>query len=63
MHAEPIEPLLKEKDIMRILGVHRPWILYARKERGLPYFKLGGAVRYRRSEVEAWIDQQRGATE
>lgn len=30
------------------------------KEQGLPHYELGGALRYRASEVEAWLQQHRG---
>lgn len=31
----------------------------SRGKPGLPYYKMGGNVRYKRSEIEAWLESRR----
>ena len=59
----------KETDPMRALNDREVALLVGKSVqslrndrymgRGAPYFKVGGAVRYRRGEVLKWLDAQR----
>lgn len=54
----PIEPLLTAAQVSRILGV-RPKRVY---ELGIPTVRISEkSLRWRRSDLEAWIDRRRGA--
>lgn len=50
------DELLSIVQLAEYLGVHR-WTLYRWKKDGIgpTPIKVGGAFRYRRSEVEAWL--------
>lgn len=53
------EPLLGPRDLAARLGVPTSWV-YANAEAGrLPSFRLGKYLRFRASEVAAWLEQQR----
>ena len=53
------EPLQTAADVGELLGVTpRTVYLWARTGR-LPSFRVGGAVRFRRSEIEAWLQDHR----
>ncbi len=36
------------------------WFLYRATSRGMPYFRAGKALRFRLSEIEAWMKAQVG---
>ena len=61
---KPIEDLLNEHDVARITGMSvasvRRWRLF---NRGPKYIKLGAAVRYRPSDLAAWIDSRPASPE
>ncbi len=53
------ERLIDAKELAEILGVRPQWV-YARVDAGeLPGFRLGHYLRFRVSEVEAWLGRQR----
>jgi len=52
--------LLRAIDVAELLGISTNTALDWAESGQLPSFKLGGrAVRFRRSEIAAWIDSQR----
>lgn len=74
LDARPLEPRItqqhhKEIDPMRALNDREVALLVGKSVqslrndrymgRGAPYFKVGGAVRYRRGEVLKWLEAQR----
>ena len=54
------EPLLKVRDVARLLGLEMATVLDHFEAGDLPGFRLygrkGGPVRFRESEIEAWLD-------
>jgi excisionase family DNA binding protein len=55
------DALLTVAEVARWLGVAEGTLRYWRHvRRGPPSLTVGAAVRYRPSEVEAWLEQQRG---
>lgn len=58
------ERLLKASDVAELLGVSMGTVLDWWQEGKLPGFRLGGSVgspvRFRMSEIEAWLDSCRG---
>ena len=60
MHEELPEPLLRTEQVAELLNL-TPKALEAWRWRrmGPPWFKLRGAVRYRASELSAWLERQR----
>jgi excisionase family DNA binding protein len=54
------EPLATAREVAAILGVSPSTVLDWFEAGKLPGFKLGGrAVRFRPSEIEAWLEAQR----
>lgn len=58
------ERLLRAREVGEMLGVSVDWVLDRWQEGDLPGFKLGPSpqspVRFRLSEVEAWLEGHRG---
>ena len=52
-----VEPLITTRQLAELWCQTPRWVLRMVKERGLPHYELGGALRYRGSEVEAWLQQ------
>jgi predicted DNA-binding transcriptional regulator AlpA len=51
-----IDPLLDDRDLERLTGSKRStWQKRRLSGDGPPFIRLGRLVRYRRSEVEAWL--------
>jgi excisionase family DNA binding protein len=61
-----VERLLRAREVAEMLGVSMDWVLDRWQEGELPGFKLGGSpqspVRFRLSEVEAWLEAHRGGS-
>ena len=54
------EPLLGVKEVCELLRVP-PGTIYQLTHRGrIPHFKIANRLRFRRSEVLAWIEAHRG---
>ena len=61
--ADPRRALLTADDVARVLRVPRSTVYeYARRlHRPLPAMRIGRHLRFYRSEIEAWLLEQRGA--
>lgn len=53
------DPLLTKPQVAEALGVTERWVHRALGEGRLPYVKVGKLVRFRRSDVVAFIEAQR----
>lgn len=53
------EPLQTADDVAQMLGVAPRTVYLWARTGSLPHFRLGGAVRFRRSEIEQWLQGQR----
>lgn len=57
MHFEPLVTLDQLCDHLQM----KPrWVRYQITEHGLPHKRLGRSLRFRLSEVEAWLEEQQG---
>jgi excisionase family DNA binding protein len=57
-----IDKLLTTKEVARLTGLSTSTFEKARlksRGNGLSWYKIGGCIRYRRSEVEAWLESGR----
>ena len=56
------EPLLDVTEASKVLGVPRSWIYMSCEapEGDLPYFKIGRYLRFRESELLAYLETNRG---
>lgn len=52
------EPLLNVAEVARLMGMSEKWVYLHTDE--LPVIRVGRAFRFRRSEIEAWLDRQKG---
>ncbi len=53
------EPLLTPGEAARLLSVKTSWIYEAVRSRRLPHLKIGRHLRFLRSDLEAWVADQR----
>jgi len=53
-----VEPLLDSKTVASILGVHRQTVLRLARSGQLPGIRYARQWRFRRRDIEAWIDMQ-----
>jgi excisionase family DNA binding protein len=56
-----IEPLLTARELAALLGVSASTVLDWFETGRLPGFKLGRAVRFRETEIGAWLEEHRAA--
>jgi excisionase family DNA binding protein len=54
-----IEPLLTAAQLADLLGFSAATVVDWSERGELPSFKVGGRLRFRESEVEAWLEQRR----
>jgi excisionase family DNA binding protein len=54
-----IEPLLTARQLAEVLGYSPATIVDWAEAGKLPAFKLGGRLRFRESEILAWLDTKR----
>ena len=57
--APPGDELLTTRDLMDYLQISRTKVWEMVNKKGLPAFKLGGDYRYRRAEVDTWLEKFR----
>jgi predicted DNA-binding transcriptional regulator AlpA len=60
-HRREPEPLLKMRDLCDRYGFSERWFRYRIAE-GMPTHKWGGGLRFRASEVEAWMEDRHAAS-
>ena len=51
------DALLTADDVAELLRVTRGWVYAETRARRIPHVRLGRYVRYRRSAVEAWVNE------
>jgi predicted DNA-binding transcriptional regulator AlpA len=52
-----VDALLNQKQVAQILGMSEAWMEQCRfKKTGVPFIKIGRAVRYRLGDVQAFIN-------
>lgn len=54
----PAEPLLDTPAVAEQLGVSVSAVRKMIHQRRIPFLKVGKLVRFRRSEIEAWLDER-----
>ena len=52
--------LLIAREVAELLAVPESWVREATRDGRLPHLRLGRYRRYRREEIEAWLEEQRG---
>jgi excisionase family DNA binding protein len=54
-----IEELISPKELSRILKVSKPWPYVMVKRGLLPCYKMGKIIRFKSSDIEAYLEQSR----
>lgn len=54
-----VEPLVDAEAVSRLLGVRKQRVYSLAHDDGLPHYLVGRYMRFRVSEVEEWIQDQR----
>jgi excisionase family DNA binding protein len=54
------EPYITLAEAAAHLGVKRSW-LYNRQDLGIPKYRVGRTLRFRVSELDAWMESRRAA--
>jgi excisionase family DNA binding protein len=54
-----MEEYLSSKEVSRYLKVSKPWPYVMAKRGILPYHKMGKVIRFRRSDIETFLERSR----
>ena len=54
------EPFLTVRDVADLLKVSEKTVRRLQSRGDLPSFRVGTQVRFRRTDIEDWVDQQQG---
>ncbi|MGZ4400399.1 MAG: helix-turn-helix domain-containing protein [Gaiellaceae bacterium] len=53
-----MEPLLTAHQVAEILQVHVNWVWLAVRDNQIPHLRIGRTLRFRRDEIDGWLDRQ-----
>ena len=54
-----MEELISPKELSRLLKVSKPWPYIMVKRRLLPCYKMGKVIRFKLSDIEAYLERSR----
>ena len=54
-----MEELISPKELSSLLKVSKPWPYIMVKRGVLPYFKMGKVIRFKWSDIEAYLERSR----
>ena len=54
-----MEELISPKELSRLLKVSKPWPYIMVKRGFFPYYKMGKVIRFKWSDIEAYLEQSR----
>ena len=54
-----MEEFLSPKELSNFLKVSKPWPYIMVKRGLLPYYKMGGLIRFKRSDIEVYLERSR----
>ena len=57
--ADPVEGLLTIADVAEILKVSVPTVRRLQQQRKIPFVKVGGSIRFARSDVASYLAARR----
>jgi excisionase family DNA binding protein len=52
-----MENLLSRQQVAVLLGKKVSWLRYAERHRLIPFVRVGRQIRYRRADLERWLEQ------
>lgn len=53
---DPIEPLMTVDEVALLLNVRKKWVYEAASRKAIPCVRVGHFLRFRRTELEAWLN-------
>lgn len=56
---ERLEELLSPKELSKLLKVSKPWPYIMVKRGALPCYKMGKVIRFKWSDIEAYLERSR----
>ena len=59
MFRGQMEEFLSPKELSRLLKVSKPWPYIIVKRGLLPYYKIGKVIRFKWSDIEAFLERSR----
>jgi excisionase family DNA binding protein len=59
--TRPSNRLLNVEEVANYLGVRTSWIYDNWKAKGIPFLRIGGQLRVRYGDLDAWLNDQRAA--
>lgn len=57
--ADPVEGLLTLSDVAEILKISVPTVRRLQQQRKIPFIKVGGSIRFARSDVASYLAARR----
>lgn len=60
---DPLEPLMTVNEVAAMLNVRKQWVYEAASRKAIPSIKVGHFLRFRRSDLLAWLDANASAAE
>jgi excisionase family DNA binding protein len=58
---DPNSTLITLDELAEFLGVTPRWIYDNHKAQGIPAFQIGRALRFRRADIDGWLETRRRA--
>ena len=49
--------LMTVEDVAALLKVEKQLVYKLKRDRKIPFIKIGGVIRFRRADVDQWIEQ------
>ena len=59
LNLQPKNEFLTVTDVVDLTGLSKHTIYQYTKHQRIPYFKVGNLLRFRRDEINAWMDEKR----
>lgn len=53
------KPFLTPGDLATVLSISRPTIYRLIEQRVIPFYKIGGSLRFKKEDVKAFLDESR----
>jgi len=51
--------MLSIKDVLALLGISRTTLYHLTKQGEIPSYQIGGSVKYKQSEIDAYIERKK----
>jgi excisionase family DNA binding protein len=51
-----MEPLMLRKEVSKLVRRKESWLRWAERKGLIPFVRVGREIRYRRADIEAWLD-------